>query len=150
MAGVILYGLMRRIRSGRQLEYACGHNIDFMWLAEGRSIDHTTLCKFRTKFKQPLKQLFKDIGRLAMTIGLVQLVEIAFDGTRVKADASRLHTWTAERVEAALEESGDAGRADAQRGGGYRCRRRDAVGPGAAAGVAARVGRREAPSGETP
>ena len=35
MAGVILYGLMRRIRSGRQLEYACGHNIDFMWLAEG-------------------------------------------------------------------------------------------------------------------
>ena len=39
-----------------------------------------------------------------MTIGLVQLVEIAFDGTRVKADASRLHTWTAERVEAALGE----------------------------------------------
>ncbi len=36
MAGVILYGLMRRIRSSRQLEYACGNNIDFMWLAEGR------------------------------------------------------------------------------------------------------------------
>jgi hypothetical protein len=95
---------MRRIRSSRQLEYACGHNIDFMWLAEGRCIDHTTLCKFRTKFQQPLKQLFKDLGRLAMTLGLVQLVEIAFDGTRVKADASRLHTWTAERVEAALGE----------------------------------------------
>ena len=104
MAGVILYGLMRRIRSSRQLEYACGHNIDFMWLAEGRRIDHTTLCKFRTKFKEPLKQLFKDLGRLAMTMGLVQLVEIAFDGTRVKADASRLHTWTAERVEAVLAE----------------------------------------------
>ena len=104
MAGVILYGLMRRIRSSRQLEYACGHNIDFMWLSEGRRIDHTTLCKFRTKFKQPLKQLFKDLGRLAMTMGLIQLVEIAFDGTRVKADASRLHTWTAERVEAALGE----------------------------------------------
>ena len=102
MAGVILYGLMRRIRSSRQLEYACGHNIDFLWLADGRSIDHSTLCKFRTKFKQPLKQLFKDMGRLAMTMGLVQLVEIALDGTRVKADASRLHTWTAERVEAAL------------------------------------------------
>ena len=33
---MILYGLMRRIRSSRQLEYACGHNIDFSWLAEGR------------------------------------------------------------------------------------------------------------------
>ena len=32
MAGVILYGLMRRIRSSRQLEYACGNNFDFMWL----------------------------------------------------------------------------------------------------------------------
>lgn len=104
MAAVILYGLMRRIRSSRQLEYACSHNIDFMWLAEGRRIDYSTFCKFRTKFKEPLKQLFKQLGRLAMTLGLVQLVEIAFDGTRVKADASRLHTWTAEKVEAVLRE----------------------------------------------
>ena len=104
MAGVILYGLMRRIRSSRQLEYACAHNLDFLWLAEGRTIDHDTLCKFRTKFKEPLKQLFKDVGRLAMNLGLIRLVEVAFDGTRVKANASRLHTWTAERVEAALQE----------------------------------------------
>jgi len=104
MAGVILYGLMRRIRSSRQLEYACSHNLDFMWLAEGRTIDHTTLCIFRTKFKEPLKGLFKQLGRLAMSMGLIQLVQMAFDGTRVKADASRLHTWTAERVEAALRE----------------------------------------------
>ena len=104
MAGVILYGLMRRIRSSRQLEYACGNNIDFMWLAEGRTIDHDTICKFRTKFKEPLKQLFKQVGRLAMKMGFIRLLEVAFDGTRVKANASRLHTWTAERVEAVLKE----------------------------------------------
>jgi transposase len=104
MAGVILYGLMRRIRSSRQLEYVCAHNIDFMWLAEGRTIDHDTFCKFRTRFKEPLKRLFKDVGRLAMRMGLIRLVEVAFDGTRVKANASRLHTWTAERVEEALRE----------------------------------------------
>jgi transposase len=104
MAGMILYGLMRRIRSSRQLEYACANNIDFLWLAEGRTIDHDTICRFRTKFKEPLKRLFKDVGRLAMTMGLIRLVEVAFDGTRVKANASRLHTWTAERVEAALRE----------------------------------------------
>jgi transposase len=104
MAGVILYGLMRRIRSSRQLEYACGNNIDFMWLAEGRTIDHDTICKFRTKFKEPLKQLFKQVGRLAMSMGFIRLLEVAFDGTRVKANASRFHTWTAERVEAVLQE----------------------------------------------
>jgi transposase len=104
MAGVILYGLMRRIRSSRQLEYVCTHNVDFMWLTERRSIDHDTICKFRTKFKEPLKDLFKQIGRVAMTLGLVQLVEVAFDGTRVKANASRLHTWTAAKIEKVLAE----------------------------------------------
>jgi transposase len=104
MAGVILYGLMRRIRSSRQLEYACGHNIDFMWLAEGRRIDHSTFCEFRTKFKGPLKELFTQIGRVAMGMGFIRLLEVAFDGTRVKANASRFHTWTAERVEAVLQE----------------------------------------------
>lgn len=104
VAGVILYGVMRRIRSSRQLEYACGHNLDFLWLAQGRVIDHSTLCKFRIRFEEPLKQLFKQINRVAITMGLIKLVELAFDGTRVKANASRLHTWTAPRVEKVLEE----------------------------------------------
>ena len=104
MAGVILYGLMRRIRSSRQLEYACTHNIDFIWLAEGRTIDHSTIAIFRGKFRKPLKQLFKQINRVAIAMGLIKLVEVAFDGTRVKANASRLHTWTAQRVEEVLKE----------------------------------------------
>jgi len=104
MAGVILYGLMRRIRSSRQLEYACMNHIDFIWLAEGRTIDHDTICTFRTKFKGPLKELFKQVNRVAMAMGLIKLVEVAFDGTRVKANASRFHTWTAAKVEEALKE----------------------------------------------
>jgi transposase len=104
MAGVILYGLMRSIRSSRVLEYLCTHNIDYIWLVEGRTIDYTTICKFRTRFRQPLKDLFRQVGKLAMRMGLVKLLEVAFDGTRVKANASRFHTWTAERVEAALKE----------------------------------------------
>ena len=35
LAGIWLYGMMRRIRTSRPLEYFCGHNIDFMWLAGG-------------------------------------------------------------------------------------------------------------------
>jgi transposase len=104
MAALILYGLMRRIRSSRQLEYACGHNIDFMWLVEGRTVDHDTICRFRVRFKTPLVELFKKVGRVAMGMGFVRLLEVAFDGTRVKANASRHHTWTKERVEAVLAE----------------------------------------------
>ena len=104
LAGVILYGLMRGIRSSRMLEYLCGHNIDYIWLAEGRTIDYSTICKFRTRFREPLKDLFRNVVKLAMRMGLVKLVEVAFDGTRVKANASRFQTWTAERLEAALKE----------------------------------------------
>jgi transposase len=104
MAGVILYGMMRGIRSSRMLEYLCGHNIDYLWLVEGRSIDYSTICKFRTRFREPLKDLFRQVVRLGMRMGLVTLVKVAFDGTRVKANASRFHTWTAEKLEAAMKE----------------------------------------------
>ena len=104
VASVILYGLTRRIRSSRVLEYMTGHNVDFMWLTEGRTIDHTTLCKFRTRFKKQLKDLFRGLGRLAMTMGLIRLGEVTFDGTRVKANNDRYETWTAEDVEKQLAE----------------------------------------------
>jgi transposase len=104
VASVILYGLTHRIRSSRVLEYMVGHNVDFMWLAEGRNLDHTTLCKFRTRFKQPLKDLFRGLGRLAMTMGLIRLGEITFDGTRVKANNGRGEIWTAAAVEKRLAE----------------------------------------------
>lgn len=104
VAGVILYGLTRRIRSSRVLEYMTGHNVDFMWLTEGRTIDHTTICKFRTRFKKQLKALFRGLGRLAMTMGLIRLGEVTFDGTRTKASNDRYETWTTKDVEKQLAE----------------------------------------------
>jgi len=107
VAAAILYGLYRRIRSSRQWEEATHYRLDFIWLLHGRRIDHTTLSKFRTKFRKPLKGLFQQIGRLAMTLGLVRLCEVGFDGTRVKANNARHATRTAKTLEeklAALDE----------------------------------------------
>ena len=73
MAGAILYGLTHGIRPSRRLEWACCNAIDFMWLVEGRTIDHSTFCDFRTKFKRELNDLFRQIGREAMHMGLLQL-----------------------------------------------------------------------------
>ena len=49
VASVILYGLLTRIRSSRSLEESLQVRLDFRWLVEGRSIDHTTLSEFRRK-----------------------------------------------------------------------------------------------------
>jgi transposase len=102
VAAGILYGLYRGIRSSRRLEEACCYRFDFMWLVENRRIDHTTFAKFRTKFHAPLKDLFRQIGRMAINLGLIRLCEVAFDGTRVKANNSRYKTRTAKTLEEKL------------------------------------------------
>lgn len=104
LAAVVLYGLMRRIRSSRQLEYAVGHNMDFIWLAEGRSLDHSTISAFRRKFGDALKDLHNQICRAAMEMGVLRLAEVAIDGTRIRASSSRYNTLTAERIEKLLKQ----------------------------------------------
>jgi transposase len=106
LAKVWLYGLSLRIRSSRRLEYAVGHNLDFIWLVEGRTIDHVTLSNFRKKFKQPLQDLFRQIVRVALQMGLARINEFAFDGTRGKANNARCETLTAAGLEKRLEQLG--------------------------------------------
>src|ERR1035437_4650790 len=50
MAAAILYGLTVGVRTSRKLEAACLNRLDFLWLVEGRTIDHSTFAKFRQDF----------------------------------------------------------------------------------------------------
>lgn len=102
LAAAILYGLYLGIRSSRKLENACFYRFDMMWLLECRRPDHTTLSKFRTRFHAPLKELFRQVGRLALGLGVVRLGTVAFDGTRVKANNRRYGTGTAKTLEEKL------------------------------------------------
>lgn len=107
VAGAILYGLTLGIRSSRRLEWACGHSVDFLWLVEGRTIDHSTFCGFRTRFQKELRELFRQVGRLAMRLGLLSLNQLGLDGSRVRANSSPSATATAATLKqrlAALDE----------------------------------------------
>jgi transposase len=104
LASLWIYGLRRKVRSSRKLEYSAIHNIDFMWLAQGHQPDHTTLSEFRSKFDPELKDFFRYVGRVAMAGGFLNLIDIGTDGTRIKANNSRFETWNAERIAKALEE----------------------------------------------
>lgn len=102
VAAAILYGLCRGIRSTRKLQEACCYRLDFLWLVEGRQIDYTTFAKFRMRFGEQLKGLFRQVCKIAMTLGLVRLGEVAFDATRVKSYNSRYNTRTAPTLEEQL------------------------------------------------
>lgn len=104
LAKVLLFAMIRRIRSSRQIEYELKHSVDFMWLASGRRIDHTTLSEFRREHSQQLRGVFKQMIQLAINLGVAKLSELCIDGTRVLANSNRYKTWTTERLAKALEQ----------------------------------------------
>ena len=104
MSKVLLFAMIRRIRSSRQIEYELKHSIDFMWLTSGRKIDHTTLSEFRRKHSAELRDIFRQMVKLAIDLKIANLAELCIDGTRVLADANRYKTWTTERLARALEQ----------------------------------------------
>lgn len=101
LASVLLFGLLVRIRSSRALEEALRVRLDFRWLAEGRSIDHTTLSEFRKRHPEALANLFIQMGLVARELGLVTLTQLAFDGTRMRASSRRSRTRKVEELAAA-------------------------------------------------
>jgi len=103
MASLILYGLTLGVRSSRKLQDACLNRLDFIWLGEGRQIDHSTFAEFRTRFGPQIRAMFRQLVRVAMEVGVVRLNQVAFDGTMVKADNGRYNTARIKEVEAALE-----------------------------------------------
>jgi len=104
VASAILYGLSEGIRSSRVLERMCKNSLDYIWLVKGHHIDHTTFCKFRTRFTDELKGLFRQIGRIALRMGFACLETVGLDGSRVRANSSRHDTGSAETIRKRLEE----------------------------------------------
>ena len=97
IAGAILYGLKEGIRSSRKLEDATKMRIDFMWFLNGRVIDHSTFAAFRTRFGSELRDLFKQLAVLAINRAVE--IELAVDGTRIRASSSRTGALTADGIE---------------------------------------------------
>lgn len=104
LVGVILYGLLKRIRTSRALEEALQVRMDFRWLAEGRSIDHSTIAKFRTAYPELLQHVFVQVGLIAQQMGHLKLVTLGYDGTRLRASNRRSGTRTPDELRQAKEE----------------------------------------------
>ena len=98
IASVILYGNLTRIRSSRKLEEALQVRLDFRWLVEGRSIDHTTISSFRRSNAAALCDTFVQMGVLARELGWMTLDTLAFDGTRLRASNRRHGSRTPEEL----------------------------------------------------
>lgn len=98
LAGAILHGLLNRVRSSRALERAARKDLDFLWLLEGFTPDHSTFSEFRTRHAEAIQGLHGEIARKLVMRKEKALLHLILDGTRIQADSARQGSRTAETI----------------------------------------------------
>jgi hypothetical protein len=89
VVGLLLYSYAVGIRSSRQVERACGGDVAFRVITAMAVPDHSTIAEFRRRHETAISELFVSVLSLCGEAGLVRVGEIAVDGTRMRASASR-------------------------------------------------------------
>ncbi len=109
---VWLYGYLQRIYSTRSLERACREHMSLIWLTGMHAPDHNTLWRFWRDNKEPLRRVFGQAIKIALSWDMIGLVLHAVDGTRIRADVSQNGAWhredlvkLCERLEEAIDEA---------------------------------------------
>ncbi len=103
MLKVIIYAYSRDIYSSRSIAQELKTDTAFMFLSGLQSPDFRTICLFRSEHADVLPTLFVEVVRLCASLGMVGLGHIAFDGTKLKANASVRQTRDREGLEREIE-----------------------------------------------
>ena len=103
MLKVIIYAYSRDIYSSRSIAQVLKTDTAFMFLSGLQSPDFRTICLFRAEHADVLPNLFVEVVRLCASLGMVGLGHIAFDGTKLKANASVKQTRDRDGLEKEIE-----------------------------------------------
>lgn len=101
---IVLYGYMEGIRSSRKLADTCVERVDFRFLSGGLTPSFSTITKFRADYSVALSELFSDSVLLAIKADLVTMGDVAFDGTKVLANASKHKAMSYARMREKVEQ----------------------------------------------
>ena len=95
---LFVYAMAHGESSSRQIERLCHTDVAFRIICVSDVPDHTVLARFRKNHEQALTDLLTESLVLAAELGMVSLGVVAFDGTKIAANASK----DANRTEAHL------------------------------------------------
>jgi transposase len=103
MVALVVYAYCVGERSSRRIERRCVEDVAFRVIAANRAPDHTTIARFRTRFAEPLAELFVQVLALCAKAGMVSVGTVAVDGTKMAANAGlgANRTYAAIRAEVA-------------------------------------------------
>jgi hypothetical protein len=94
----LLYAYCVGIPSSRRIERACWEDAAFRVLTGNQQPDHSRISDFRLVHLDALAGLFVQVLRLCQKAGLLSLGNVALDGTKVKANASKHKAMSHERM----------------------------------------------------
>ena len=89
LLSILVYGYATGVFSSRKLENATYDSVAFRFVAADEHPDHDTLNTFRKRFLKEIKVLMVQVLMIARTLGVLHLGNIALDGSKFKANASR-------------------------------------------------------------
>jgi len=94
-----LYATVEGVGSARELDRLTERDLAYRWIAGGVPVNYHGLADFRVAHPAVLDRLLTESVTVLIAQGLVSLDEIAIDGTKVRANASRESFKTAAKLE---------------------------------------------------
>ena len=89
LLSILIYGYATGVFSSRKLENATYDSVAFRFVAANEHPDHDTLNTFRKRFLKEVEGLMVQVLLIARTMGVLNLGNIALDGSKFKANASK-------------------------------------------------------------
>jgi transposase len=99
MTSLLVYGYCVGVVSSRKIEKSTYESVAFRVIAGGEHPDHTRISEFRRVHLEDLANLFFQVLALAKKAHLIKLGNVALDGTKMKANASKHKAMSYDRME---------------------------------------------------
>ena len=99
MLKIIIFGMLNRVRSCRQLVDACRYDVRFMVMAGKLTPTKSTFCNFVIRHRGHIKDLFKSTVLTCQELSLIGSDSFSVDGTKIEADVSGKATYSKTRQE---------------------------------------------------
>jgi transposase len=99
MTKILLYGYCVGVFSSRKIQKRLVEDVAFRVLAAGNQPDFRTISDFRKLHLKALEELFQQMLRLTLETGAMKLGQVAMDGSKFQANASKHKAMSYGRME---------------------------------------------------
>ena len=88
-----IYGYEHRLRSSRQLSWACEVNIELWWLLKGLKPSYRTIARFRSGHPEAMRNLFQHYVQTLNSWGLLEGKTVGVDSVKLRAQNSKKNNY---------------------------------------------------------